>query len=79
MVTAAQIQRHLRFLPVPDSHMIAYILRENANVDSWKNIVVIFNAKATSKEMELPEEDWSLWSTNTGQVLSCSIKLRAKE
>ncbi|NLJ86454.1 MAG: type I pullulanase [Firmicutes bacterium] len=58
MVTAAQIQRHLRFLPVPDSHMIAYILRENANDDSWKNIVVIFNAKATSKEMELPEEDW---------------------
>ena len=56
--TAEEIQIHLRFLPVFAHHMVAYALGEYANGDPWQTIVVVFNANAESKEMELPGEDW---------------------
>ena len=58
MGTNAEIQHHLRFLPIPDSHMLAYCLREHANDDLWGTIVVIFNANTADKKVELPGRDW---------------------
>lgn len=58
MATNAEVRRHLRFLPVPDSHMIAYSLQDHANDDPWETIVVIFNANGVEKKVKLPGPNW---------------------
>lgn len=56
--TAQKIQEHLRFLPVFDDHVVAYMLRDHANGDLWETIVVIFNGNGEPIEMELPGRGW---------------------
>ncbi|MEP2279455.1 type I pullulanase [Maribacter sp.] len=43
MTTAVQVREHLRFQEVNDS-LVSFTLVDNANNDSWKNILVIYNA-----------------------------------
>lgn len=58
MATDSEVQRHLRFLPVTDGHMIAYCLKDHANDDPWETIVVIFNANQVERNLPLPGSDW---------------------
>jgi pullulanase len=39
-----------------DDNVVAYQLKNNANNDTWKNIVVIYNANKTAKEVTLPAD-----------------------
>ncbi|MDF4204961.1 type I pullulanase [Maribacter sp. SA7] len=43
MTTAVQVREHLKFQEVNDS-LVSFTLVDNANNDSWKNILVIYNA-----------------------------------
>ncbi|HHT05309.1 MAG TPA: type I pullulanase [Hydrogenispora sp.] len=55
--TTEQIQTHLRFLELPPQ-LIGYTLGEHANGDSWRMIVVLFNAHCNPVTVALPGDDW---------------------
>jgi len=60
MTDAEEIREKLEFLKADDG-IIIYQLKDNANDDSWKQIVVIFNPNHESKEVLLPEgETWNI-------------------
>lgn len=44
MPSAEMIKKHIEFLETPSVNVIAYTIKNNANGDKWKNIVVAFNA-----------------------------------
>src|SRR6202007_2812520 len=51
MPSTKMIQAHLSFLDTKDPNIVAYQLSGNANGDSWKNIVVIFNGNTIDKKI----------------------------
>ena len=56
--TAEEIQKCLRFLPMPAGHMLGYQLSDAAE-DPWKKIVVIFNANRQAQLVRnLPGAHW---------------------
>jgi pullulanase len=85
MNSTADIQKHLKFLPVEGSNLISYQISGNANGDSWTDIVVIFNGNKESREVEIPEGDYKIIIKNgmineaglgdqTGGVVSVSSR-----
>lgn len=58
MRTAEQIQDHLEFLAMPSSQMVGYVLKDQANGDSWDKIVVLFNATTMEQTVALPGSGW---------------------
>ncbi len=60
MPTTAMIQEHLEFLDTPDELSLMYRLKDHANGDTWKEILVIFNANPLSKTLSIPEGPWLL-------------------
>src|SRR5690606_3701878 len=53
MTTKQDINEHLQILRKEDG-VVAFKLGEHANIDDWKNIIVIYNGNAASKTIELP-------------------------
>jgi len=60
MPSTEKIKRHLQFLEVEHSDLIAYQITDSANGDTWKNIIVIFNLSANNIEFNLPKGEWKL-------------------
>ena len=60
MTTTKMIQDHLKFLDTNDPLLLSYQINNNANGDSWKDILVVLNGDKTDKEVELPEGNWIL-------------------
>jgi pullulanase len=54
------IRKHLQFLDVSGSNIVAYQLKDNAGGDAWKNIVVIFNGNNAARTVTLPAGDWKM-------------------
>ncbi|GAF06879.1 alpha-1,6-glucosidase domain-containing protein [Paenibacillus pini] len=54
MKTREQVEQHLQFLRCHDN-LIVFILKDHANGDSWKNIIVIYNANRSDAEVDLPQ------------------------
>lgn len=44
MGDADMVRKHLEFIPVEGSNLIAYRLKDHANGDSWQEIIVALNA-----------------------------------
>lgn len=44
----------MEFLPVEGSNLVAFILKDNANGDSWKNIIVAFNSRKEPAKLSIP-------------------------
>lgn len=59
MPTTEMIQNHLTFLPVQQELMVAFLLKDHANGDRWKDIVVVYNANENPTELTLPEGKWT--------------------
>jgi pullulanase len=60
MNTKAVIEQNLQVLK-SDDNIVAFELKNFANNDTWKNIVVIYNANQTAKEVTLPaSNDWNV-------------------
>ncbi|GIP24974.1 hypothetical protein J23TS9_01040 [Paenibacillus sp. J23TS9] len=53
MTSKEQVEKHLEVLRCQDN-TVAYMLKDFANGDVWKNIVVIYNANYHEIKMELP-------------------------
>lgn len=58
MGSADMVRKHLEFLPVEGSNLIAYLLKDNAGGDAWKDIIVILNARKTAVEVAIPDGDY---------------------
>lgn len=59
MKNKEQVTKNMGILPAPDG-VIAFILKDHANGDSWKNIIVIYNPHEDIKEVNLPAGSWYL-------------------
>ena len=60
MTSTEMIQRHLEFLPTNDSNIIAYLLKDHANGDSWESILVVYNGNKNQKTLGIPSGDWTI-------------------
>ncbi|OFX59122.1 MAG: type I pullulanase [Bacteroidetes bacterium GWC2_40_13] len=60
MPTAEMIASHLEFMDLEPGLVVGYTLSGNANGDSWKEILVIFNANKTIIPFELGDDEWHL-------------------
>lgn len=52
--SAELVRKHLEFLPVEGSNVVAYRLSGNAGGDTWGDIVVVLNARKTAVQQEVP-------------------------
>ncbi len=54
MTTEDMVNKHLEFLDIklPDG-VLAYVIKNNANQDSWRNILVILNSTDKDQEIEI--------------------------
>jgi pullulanase len=60
MNTKAAIEQNLQVFK-SDDNIVAYELKNFANNDNWKNIVVVYNANQSAKEVTLPvSKDWKV-------------------
>ena len=60
MPTNEMVCEHLQFMETGKRDVIAYQIIDNANNDSWKNIVVAFNGSKQSRKLNLPQGDWTV-------------------
>ena len=58
MRSTGDIQKHLKFLKVEGSNLIAYQILGNANGDVWTDIVVIFNGNKESRTVNIPDGNY---------------------
>ncbi|MGV8145307.1 MAG: type I pullulanase [Alkaliphilus sp.] len=60
MTSTEDIQKHLRFLEMPQNNMVGYTLTDNANGDEWETIAVLFNVNTEDIEVTLPAKGWGV-------------------
>lgn len=58
MADAAMVRQHLEFIPTSDC-TICFRLKDNANGDSWQDIIVILNASKKAQKVAIPEGCWT--------------------
>ena len=58
MTDAAMVRERLEFISTP-ANVIAFNLKDNANGDSWSNIVVILNSNKTAQTVTIPDGTWT--------------------
>jgi len=68
MPTSEMIQQHLEFVDGTPSNIVAYQLKDHANGDEWKNILVIYNANPEKTKFVLPKGKWRkfVWEMEFG-------------
>ena len=59
MYTKEMVDQHLRFIDKTPDSLIAYVLKDNANGDTWKNILVVLNSSPDDQVIELVGE-WNI-------------------
>ncbi|GAB5522302.1 MAG: type I pullulanase [Roseivirga sp.] len=62
MPTTEMIQQHLEFVNTKDDHLIVYKLKDHANGDAWREIMVLLNGSDLNKTISIPKGDWQLVS-----------------
>ena len=60
MGDADMVRRQLEFLPVENTNVGAFILKDNANGDSWKNIIVALNSRAEPVKLDIPSGKYTV-------------------
>ncbi|MEZ4962671.1 MAG: type I pullulanase [Saprospiraceae bacterium] len=60
MGNADSIRAHLEFLKTPFENVIAYMLKDHANGDSWGRILVLFNGNKVGKAVDIPSGKWNI-------------------
>ena len=58
MADASMVRQHLEFIPTSDC-TICFRLKDNANGDSWQDIIVILNASKKAQKVTIPEGCWT--------------------
>ena len=85
MGDADMIRKHMEFLPVNGANLIAFILKDYANGDSWNNIIVAFNSRKKSARISIPEGNYTIVCKNgkinlkgMGRVKGSSVVIPAR-
>ena len=60
MGDADMVRKHMEFLPVEGSNLIAFILKDHANGDAWDNIVVAFNSRKEPAKVSVPKGNYTI-------------------
>lgn len=60
MGDADKVRQYMEFLPVEGSNLVAFILKDNANGDSWKNIIVAFNSRKEPAKLSIPTDRYTI-------------------
>lgn len=71
--SAELVRNHLEFIDVEGSNLIAFRLKDSAGGDSWREIVVAFNARGEAAEISVPEAEYTIVCYN-GKVNEDGIK-----
>lgn len=93
LTTSEAVLNHLQFLDNQNKNVVAFLIKNNANGDSWKNILVIYNANNYSVDVKLPSGSWNLaadkyiasnekiinYFTNSYKIESLSINILYNE
>ncbi|MBP6230160.1 MAG: type I pullulanase [Paludibacteraceae bacterium] len=58
MPTQEMVQKHLQFINVKEPALVAYTISGNANGDSWRRILVIYNGNRHNVTLDIPQENW---------------------
>ncbi len=66
MTRTSMIQEHLHFLPCDDPLIVGFQIKNNANGDKWKHIVVFFNANPHKVTVSLPAGKYRIVATKYG-------------
>ncbi|MBU5355555.1 type I pullulanase [Paenibacillus barcinonensis] len=59
MTEAEQVRRHLRVIRT-DGNVVAYMLEQGANGDSWHQIIIIYNGCDEAQTIHLHEGEWKV-------------------
>ena len=85
MGDADKVRQYMEFLPVEGSNLMAFILKDNANGDSWKNIIVAFNSRKEPAKLSIPVgrytivcKDGKIKQSGMGQVSGNEIIVPAR-
>ncbi|MCD8288757.1 MAG: type I pullulanase [Prevotella sp.] len=60
---AEEVVKHLEFLPVKDN-LVAFLLKDNAGGDEWKDIIVILNASKEVRKVAVPRGKYTVVCKN---------------
>jgi len=77
MRDAEQIKKHLVFLDAP-RRVVAFMLKDHANDDPWKEILVIYNGNVQPVEFQLPDGEWSVAVDDESAGVEALYKLSEK-
>ena len=78
MPTTEMIQQHLKFMDFPEgSLLVGYTISGNANGDSWKDILVLFNGNQMDKPVDIPAGNWTM--VVRGGEIDEESKIQAKK
>ena len=77
MTTQDMVQKNLKFLDMKTPNVVAYTLDNNANKDSWKQILVIFNGNRKPVVLQIPEGTWNVVCYN-GAINPAGVLMQAK-
>ena len=85
MGDADKVRQYMEFQPVEGSNLVAFILKDNANGDSWKNIIVAFNSRKEPAKLSIPTgrytivcKDGKIKQSGMGQVSGNEIIVPAR-
>lgn len=59
MPSTKMIEKHLEFI-VEEDGVVGYQIKDNANGDTWENILVVYNAQNKDYSMDLPDGEWTI-------------------
>lgn len=54
------VREQLEFLPVEGDNVVAFILKDNANGDTWKNIIVAMNSRTQPAKVAIPAGSYTV-------------------
>lgn len=60
MPSTQLIVEHLEFMDTANPNLIVYRLKDHANGDAWKDVLVIINGNTTAQTVKLPPGNWDL-------------------
>ena len=60
MGEANLVRKHMEFLPVTGNNLIAFVFKDNANGDTWRNIIVAFNARSKNAKVTIPDGNYTI-------------------
>lgn len=77
MTTQDMVQKNLKFIDMKTRNVVAYTLDNNANKDSWKEILVIFNGNRKPVALQIPEGTWNVVCYN-GVINPSGVLMQVK-